>query len=169
MKFNNLFLLLLILFLLIIILTINLSFKRNKEKIENTKSNNEILDFIITNSSEYKFIKKYNKALYQDISNDVLKFKNLINNIHYKPSLFYYYYYTFETLLNSIAYNIDALQLNIPQDKKLKNLIKTIKSNVINNLRKELLELKKDCDYITSNNIYDKSVLDFSLKPNNIL
>ena len=169
MKFNNFFLLLLILFLLIIILTINLSFKRNKEKIENTKSNNEILDFIITNSSEYKFIKKYNKALYQDISNDVLKFKNLINIIHYKPSLFYYYYYAFETLLDSIAYNIDALYLNIPQDEKLKNLIKTIKSNVINNLRKELLELKKDCDYITSNNIYDKSVLDFSLKPNNIL
>ena len=80
------------------ILILFLKYHKNKENIENVKSNS-LLNSDIVKSSDYQFIKSYNKALYQDINNDVLEFYRLLDIIKYEPSLFYYYYHTIETII----------------------------------------------------------------------
>ena len=151
------------------ILILFLKYHKNKENIENVKSNS-LLNSDIIKSSDYQFIESYNKALYQDINNDVLEFHRLIDIIKYEPSLFYYYYHTLETIIYNIQNNIDALNINTLQDDKLKKVIKDIKNNITEKLKKEIEELKKECDKKdTEINIYNQSLLDFSLRPNNIL
>ena len=151
------------------ILILFLKYHKNKENIENVKSNS-LLNSDIVKSSDYKFIKSYNKALYQDINNDVLEFYKLLDIIKYEPSLFYYYHHTMETIIYNIQNNIDALNINTLQDDKLKKVIKDIKNNITEKLKKEIEELKKECDKKdTEINIYNQSILDFSLRPNNIL
>lgn len=151
------------------ILILFLKYHKNKENIENVKSNS-LLNSDIFKSSDYQFIKSYNKVLYQDINNDVLEFYRLLDIIKYEPSLFYYYYHTIETIIYNIQNNIDALNINTLQDDKLKKVIKDIKNNIIEKLKKEIEELKKECDKKdTEINIYNQSLLDFSLRPNNIL
>ncbi len=151
------------------ILILFLKYHKNKENIENVKSNS-LLNSDIVKSSDYQFIKSYNKALYQDINNDVLEFYRLMNIIKYEPSLFYYYYHTIETIIYNIQNNIDALNINTLQDDELKKVIKDIKNNITEKLKKEIEELKKECDKKdTEINIYNQSLLDFSLRPNNIL
>lgn len=151
------------------ILILFLKYHKNKENIENVKSNS-LLNSDIVKSSDYQFIKSYNKALYQDINNDVLEFYKLLDIIKYEPSLFYYYHHTMETIIYNIQNNIDALNINTLQDDKLKKVIKDIKNNITEKLKKEIEELKKECDKKdTEINIYNQSILDFSLRPNNIL
>ena len=151
------------------ILILFLKYHKNKENIENVKSNS-LLNSDIVKSSYYQFIKSYNKALYQDINNDVLEFYKLLDIIKYEPSLFYYYHHTMETIIYNIQNNIDALNINTLQDDKLKKVIKDIKNNITEKLKKEIEELKKECDKKdTEINIYNQSILDFSLRPNNIL
>lgn len=151
------------------ILILLLKYRKNKENIENVKSNS-LLNSDIVKSSDYQFIKSYNKALYQDINNDVLEFHRLIDIIKYEPSLFYYYYHTLETIISNIQNNIDALNINTLQDDKLKKVIKDIKNNITEKLKKEIETLKKECDKKdTEINIYNHSLLDFSIRPNNIL
>ena len=151
------------------ILILFLKYHKNKENIENVKSNS-LLNSDIVKSSDYQFIKSYNKALYQDINNDVLEFYKLLDIIKYEPSLFYYYHHTMETIIFNIQNNIDALNINTLQDDKLKKVIKDIKNNITEKLKKEIEELKKECDKKdTEINIYNQSILDFSLRPNNIL
>ena len=151
------------------ILILFLKYHKNKENIENVKSNS-LLNSDIVKSSDYQFIKSYNKALYQDINNDVLEFYRLMNIIKYEPLLFYYYYHTLETIIYNIQNNIDALNINTLQDDELKKVIKDIKNNITEKLKKEIEELKKECDKKdTEINIYNQSLLDFSLRPNNIL
>lgn len=151
------------------ILILFLKYHKNKENIENVKSNS-LLNSDIVKSSDYQFIKTYNKALYQDINNDVLEFYRLMNIIKYEPSLFYYYYHTIETIIYNIQNNIDALNFNTLQDDELKKVIKDIKNNITEKLKKEIEELKKECDKKdTEINIYNQSLLDFSLRPNDIL
>lgn len=151
------------------ILILFLKYHKNKENIENVKSNS-LLNSDIVKSSDYQFIKSYNKALYQDINNDVLEFHRLIDIIKYEPSLFYYYYHTLETIIYNIQNNIDTLNINTLQDNKLKKVIKNIKNNITEKLKKEIEELKKECDKKdTEINIYNQSLLDFSIRPNNIL
>lgn len=151
------------------ILILFLKYHKNKENIENVKSNS-LLNSDIIKSSDYQFIESYNKALYQDINNDVLEFHRLIDIIKYEPSLFYYYYHTLETIIYNIQNNIDALNINTLQDVKLKKVIKDIKNNITEKLKKEIEELKKECDKKdTEINIYNQSLLDFSIRPNNIL
>lgn len=155
--------------LIFMILILFLKYHKNKENIENVKSNS-LLNSDIIKSSDYQFIESYNKALYQDINNDVLEFHRLIDIIKYEPSLFYYYYHTLETIIYNIQNNIDALNINTLQDDKLKKVIKDIKNNITEKLKKEIEELKKECDKKdTEINIYNQSLLDFSLRPNNIL
>lgn len=155
--------------LIFMILILFLKYHKNKENIENVKSNS-LLNSDIVKSSDYQFIKTYNKALYQDINNDVLEFYRLTNILKYEPSLFYYYYHTIETIIYNIQNNIDALNINTLQDDKLKKVIKDIKNNITEKLKKEIEELKKECDKKdTEINIYNQSLLDFSLRPNNIL
>lgn len=155
--------------LIFMILILFLKYHKNKENIENVKSNS-LLNSDIVKSSDYQFIKTYNKALYQDINNDVLEFYRLLDIIKYEPSLFYYYYHTIETIIYNIQNNIDALNINTLQDDKLKKVIKDIKNNITEKLKKEIEELKKECDKKdTEINIYNQSLLDFSLRPNNIL
>ena len=155
--------------LIFMILILFLKYHKNKENIENVKSNS-LLNSDIIKSSDYQFIKSYNKALYQDINNDVLEFHRLIDIIKYEPSLFYYYYHTMETIIYNIQNNIDALHINTLQDNKLKKVIKNIKNNITEKLKKEIEELKKECDKKdTEINIYNQSLLDFSIRPNNIL
>lgn len=155
--------------LIFMILILFLKYHKNKENIENVKSNS-LLNSDIVKSSDYQFIKSYNKALYQDINNDVLEFHRLIDIIKYEPSLFYYYYHTLETIIYNIQNNIDALNINTLQDDKLKKVIKDIKNNITEKLKKEIEELKKECDKKdTEINIYNQSLLDFSIRPNNIL
>ena len=155
--------------LIFMILILFLKYHKNKENIENVK-NNSLLNSDIVKSSDYQFIKTYNKALYQDINNDVLEFYRLMNIIKYEPSLFYYYYHTIETIIYNIQNNIDALNINTLQDDELKKVIKDIKNNITEKLKKEIEELKKECDKKdTEINIYNQSLLDFSLRPNNIL
>lgn len=155
--------------LIFMILILFLKYHKNKENIENVKSNS-LLNSDIVKSSDYQFIKSYNKALYQDINNDVLEFYRLMNIIKYEPSLFYYYYHTIETIIYNIQNNIDALNINTLQDDELKKVIKDIKNNITEKLKKEIEELKKECDKKdTEINIYNQSLLDFSLRPNNIL
>lgn len=159
----------LIICLIFMILILFLKYHKNKENIENVKSNS-LLNPDIVKSSDYQFIKSYNKALYQDINNDVLEYYRLMNIIKYEPSLFYYYYHTIETIIYNIQNNIDALNINTLQDDKLKKVIKDIKNNITEKLKKEIEELKKECDKKdTEINIYNQSLLDFSLRPNNIL
>ena len=75
-----------------------------------------------------------------------------------------------ETIIYNIQNNIDALNINTLQDDKLKKVIKDIKNNITEKLKKEIEELKKECDKKdTEINIYNQSILDFSLRPNNIL
>ena len=151
------------------ILILFLKYHKNKENIENVKSNS-LLNSDIVKSSDYQFIKSYNKALYQDINNNVLEFYRLLDIIKYESSLFYYYYHTMETIIYNIQNNIDALNINTLQDDKLKKVIKDIKNNITEKLKKEIEELKKECDKKdTEINIYNQSILDFSLRPNNIL
>ena len=151
------------------ILILFLKYHKNKENIENVKSNS-LLNSDIVKSSDYQFIKSYNKVLYQDINNDVLEFYKLLDIIKYEPSLFYYYHHTMETIIYNIQNNIDALNINTLQDDKLKKVIKDIKNNITEKLKKEIEELKKECDKKdTEINIYNQSILDFSLRPNNIL
>ena len=151
------------------ILILFLKYHKNKENIENVKSNS-LLNSDIVKSSDYQFIKTYNKALYQDINNDILEFYRLLDIIKYEPSLFYYYYHTIETIIYNIQNNIDALNINTLQDDKLKKIIKDIKNNITEKLKKEIEELQKECDKKdTEINIYNQSLLDFSLRPNNIL
>ena len=151
------------------ILILFLKYHKNKENIENVKSNS-LLNSDIVKSSDYQIIKSYNKALYQDINNDVLEFYRLLDIIKYEPSLFYYYYHTMETIIYNIQNNIDALNINTLQDDKLKKVIKDIKNNITEKLKKEIEELKKECDKKdTEINIYNQSLLDFSTRPNNIL
>lgn len=151
------------------ILILFLKYHKNKENIENVKSNS-LLNSDIVKSSDYQFIKSYNKALYQDINNDILEFYRLLDIIKYEPSLFYYYYHTMEIIIYNIQNNIDALNINTLQDDKLKKVIKDIKNNITEKLKKEIEELKKECDKKdTEINIYNQSLLDFSLRPNNIL
>lgn len=151
------------------ILILFLKYHKNKENIENVKSNS-LLNSDIVKSSDYQFIKSYNKALYQDINNDVLEFYKLLDIIKYESSLFYYYYHTMETIIYNIQNNIDALNINTLQDDELKKVIKDIKNNITEKLKKEIEELKKECDKKdTEINIYNQSILDFSLRPNNIL
>ena len=151
------------------ILILFLKYHKNKENIENVKSNS-LLNSDIVKSSDYQFIKSYNKALDQDINNDVLEFYKLLDIIKYEPSLFYYYHHTMETIIYNIQNNIDALNINTLQDDKLKKVIKDIKNNITEKLKKEIEELKKECDKKdTEINIYNQSILDFSLRPNNIL
>ena len=165
MNFNKI----LIFCLIFMILILFLKYHKNKENIENVKSNS-LLNSDIVKSSDYQFIKSYNKALYQDINNDVLEFYRLLDIIKYEPSLFYYYYHTIETIIYNIQNNIDALNINTLQDDKLKKVIKDIKNNITEKLKKEIEELKKECDKKdTEINIYNQSLLDFSLRPNNIL
>ena len=153
--------------LIFMILILFLKYHKNKENIENVKSNS-LLNSDIVKSSDYQFIKSYNKALYQDINNDVLEFYRLLDIIKCEPSLFYYYYHTMETIIYNIQNNIDALNINTLQDDKLKKVIKDIKNNITEKLKKEIEELKKECDKIdTEINIYNQSLLDFSLQPNN--
>lgn len=155
--------------LIFMILILFLKYHKNKENIENVKSNS-LLNSDIVKSSDYQFIKTYNKALYQDINNDVLEFYRLLDIIKYEPSLFYYYYHTLETIIYNIQNNIDALNINTLQDDKLKKVIKDIKNNITEKLKKEIEELKKECEKKdTEINIYNQSLLDFSLRPNNIL
>ena len=155
--------------LIFMILILFLKYHKNKENIENVKSNS-LLNSDIVKSSDYQFIKTYNKALYQDINNDILEFYRLLDIIKYEPSLFYYYYHTIETIIYNIQNNIDALNINTLQDDKLKKIIKDIKNNITEKLKKEIEELKKECDKKdTEINIYNQSLLDFSLRPNNIL
>lgn len=155
--------------LIFMILILFLKYHKNKENIENVKSNS-LLNSDIIKSSDYQFIESYNKALYQDINNDVLEFHRLIDIIKYEPSLFYYYYHTLETIIYNIQNNIDALNINTLQDVKLKKVIKDIKNNITEKLKKEIEELKKECDKKdTEINIYNQSLLDFSIRPNNIL
>ena len=155
--------------LIFMILILFLKYHKNKENIENVKSNS-LLNSDIVKSSDYQFIKSYNKALYQDINNDVLEFYRLMNIIKYEPLLFYYYYHTLETISYNIQNNIDALNINTLQDDELKKVIKDIKNNITEKLKKEIEELKKECDKKdTEINIYNQSLLDFSLRPNNIL
>lgn len=155
--------------LIFMILILFLKYHKNKENIENVKSNS-LLNSDIVKSSDYQFIKSYNKALYQDINNDVLEFYRLMNIIKYEPLLFYYYYHTLETIIYNIQNNIDALNINTLQDDELKKVIKDIKNNITEKLKKEIEELKKECDKKdTEINIYNQSLLDFSLRPNNIL
>lgn len=155
--------------LIFMILILFLKYHKNKENIENVKSNS-LLNSDIVKSSDYQFIKSYNKALYQDINNDVLEFYRLLDIIKYEPSLFYYYYHTIETIIYNIQNNIDALNINTLQDDELKKVIKDIKNNITEKLKKEIEELKKECDKKnTEINIYNQSLLDFSLRPNNIL
>lgn len=155
--------------LIFMILILFLKYHKNKENIENVKSNS-LLNSDIVKSSDYQFIKSYNKALYQDINNDVLEFYRLLDIIKYEPSLFYYYYHTMETIIYNIQNNIDALNINTLQDDELKKVIKDIKNNITEKLKKEIEELKKECDKKdTEINIYNQSLLDFSLRPNNIL
>lgn len=155
--------------LIFMILILFLKYHKNKENIENVKSNS-LLNSDIVKSSDYQFIKSYNKALYQDINNDVLEFYKLLDIIKYEPSLFYYYHHTMETIIYNIQNNIDALNINTLQDDKLKKVIKDIKNNITEKLKKEIEELKKECDKKdTEINIYNQSILDFSLRPNNIL
>lgn len=155
--------------LIFMILILFLKYHKNKENIENVKSNS-LLNSDIVKSSDYQFIKSYNKTLYQDINNDVLEFYRLLDIIKYEPSLFYYYYHTMETIIYNIQNNIDALNINTLQDDKLKKIIKDIKNNIIEKLKKEIEELKKECDKKdTEINIYNQSLLDFSIRPNNIL
>lgn len=155
--------------LIFMILILFLKYHKNKENIENVKSNS-LLNSDIVKSSDYQFIKSYNKTLYQDINNDVLEFYRLLDIIKYEPSLFYYYYHTIETIIYNIQNNIDALNINTLQDDKLKKVIKDIKNNITEKLKKEIEELKKECDKKdTEINIYNQSLLDFSLRPNNIL
>lgn len=155
--------------LIFMILILFLKYHKNKENIENVKSNS-LLNSDIVKSSDYQFIKTYNKALYQDINNDVLEFYRLLDIIKHEPSLFYYYYHTIETIIYNIQNNISALNINTLQDDKLKKVIKDIKNNITEKLKKEIEELKKDCDKKdTEINIYNQSLLDFSLRPNNIL
>lgn len=155
--------------LIFMILILFLKYHKNKENIENVK-NNSLLNSDIVKSSDYQFIKSYNKALYQDINNDVLEYYRLMNIIKYEPSLFYYYYHTIETIIYNIQNNIDALNINTLQDDELKKVIKDIKNNITEKLKKEIEELKKECDKKdTEINIYNQSLLDFSLRPNNIL
>lgn len=155
--------------LIFMILILFLKYHKNKENIENVKSNS-LLNSDIVKSSDYQFIKSYNKALYQDINNDVLEFYRLLDIIKYEPSLFYYYYHTMETIIYNIQNNIDALNINTLQDDKLKKVIKDIKNNITEKLKKEIEELKKECDKKdTEINIYNQSLLDFSIRPNNIL
>lgn len=155
--------------LIFMILILFLKYHKNKENIENVKSNS-LLNSDIIKSSDYQFIKSYNKALYQDINNDVLEFHRLIDIIKYEPSLFYYYYHTMETIIYNIQNNIGALNINTLQDDKLKKVIKDIKNNITEKLKKEIEELKKECDKKdTEINIYNQSLLDFSTRPNNIL
>lgn len=151
------------------ILILFLKYHKNKENIENVKSNS-LLNSDIVKSSDYQFIKSYNKALYQDINNNVLEFYRLLDIIKYESSLFYYYYHTMETIIYNIQNNIDALNINTLQDDELKKVIKDIKNNITEKLKKEIEELKKECDKKdTEINIYNQSILDFSLRPNNIL
>ena len=151
------------------ILILFLKYHKNKENIENVKSNS-LLNSDIVKSSDYQFIKTYNKALYQDINNDVLEFYRLLDIIKHEPSLFYYYYHTIKTIIYNIQNNIDALNINTSQDDKFKKVIKDIKNNITEKLKKEIEELKKECDKKdTEINIYNQSLLDFSLRPNNIL
>lgn len=153
--------------LIFMILILFLKYHKNKENIENVKSNS-LLNSDIVKSFDYQFIKSYNKALYQDINVDVLEFYRLIDIIKYEPSLFYYYYHTMETIIYNIQNNIDALNINTLQDDKLKKVIKDIKNNITEKLKKEIEELKKECDKKdTEINIYNQSLLDFSLQPNN--
>ena len=155
--------------LIFMILILFLKYHKNKENIENVKSNS-LLNSDIVKSSDYQFIKSYNKALYQDINNDVLEFYRLMNIIKYEPSLFYYYYHTMKTIIYNIQNNIDALNINTLQDDELKKVIKDIKNNITEKLKKEIEELKKECDKKdTEINIYNQSLLDFSIRPNNIL
>lgn len=155
--------------LIFMILILFLKYHKNKENIENVKSNS-LLNSDIVKSSDYQFIKSYNKALYQDINNDVLEFYKLLDIIKYEPSLFYYYHHTMETIIYNIQNNIDALNINTLQDDELKKVIKDIKNNITEKLKKEIEELKKECDKKdTEINIYNQSILDFSLRPNNIL
>ena len=155
--------------LIFMILILFLKYHKNKENIENVKSNS-LLNSDIIKSSDYQFIESYNKTLYQDINNDVLEFHRLIDIIKYEPSLFYYYYHTLETIIYNIQNNIDALNINTLQDDKLKKVIKDIKNNITEKLKKEIEELKKECDKKdTEINIYNQSLLDFSIRPNNIL
>ena len=155
--------------LIFMILILFLKYHKNKENIENVKSNS-LLNSDIVKSSDYQFIKSYNKVLYQDINNDVLEFYKLLDIIKYEPSLFYYYHHTMETIIYNIQNNIDALNINTLQDDKLKKVIKDIKNNITEKLKKEIEELKKECDKKdTEINIYNQSILDFSLRPNNIL
>lgn len=155
--------------LIFMILILFLKYHKNKENIENVKSNS-LLNSDIVKSSDYQFIKSYNKVLYQDINNDVLEFYRLLDIIKYEPSLFYYYYHTIETIIYNIQNNIDALNINTLQDDELKKVIKDIKNNITEKLKKEIEELKKECDKKdTEINIYNQSLLDFSIRPNNIL
>ena len=155
--------------LIFMILILFLKYHKNKENIENVKSNS-LLNSDIVKSSDYQFIKTYNKTLYQDINNDVLEFYRLLDIIKYEPSLFYYYYHTIETIIYNIQSNIDALNINTLQDEQHKKVIKDIKNNITEKLKKEIEELKKECDKKdTEINIYNQSLLDFSLRPNNIL
>lgn len=155
--------------LIFMILILFLKYHKNKENIENVKSNS-LLNSDIVKSSDYQFIKTYNKALYQDINNDVLEFYRLLDIIKHEPSLFYYYYHTIKTIIYNIQNNIDALNINTSQDDKFKKVIKDIKNNITEKLKKEIEELKKECDKKdTEINIYNQSLLDFSLRPNNIL
>ena len=155
--------------LIFMILILFLKYHKNKENIENVKSNS-LLNSDIVKSSDYQFIKSYNKALYQDINNNVLEFYRLLDIIKYESSLFYYYYHTMETIIYNIQNNIDALNINTLQDDELKKVIKDIKNNITEKLKKEIEELKKECDKKdTEINIYNQSILDFSLRPNNIL
>ena len=155
--------------LIFMILILFLKYHKNKENIENVKSNS-LLNSDIVKSSDYQFIKSYNKALYQDINNDVLEFYRLMNIIKYEPLLFYYYYHTLETIIYNIQNNIDALNINTLQDDELKKVIKYIKNNITEKLKKVIEELKKEWDKKdTEINIYNQSLLDFSLRPNNIL
>ena len=165
MNFNKI----LIFCLIFMILILFLKYHKNKENIENVKSNS-LLNSDIVKSSDYQFIKTYNKALYQDINNDVLEFYRLLDIIKHEPSLFYYYYHTIKTIIYNIQNNIDALNINTSQDDKFKKVIKDIKNNITEKLKKEIEELKKECDKKdTEINIYNQSLLDFSLRPNNIL
>ena len=123
--------------LIFMILILFLKYHKNKENIENVKSNS-LLNSDIVKSSDYQFIKSYNKALYQDINNDVLEFYKLLDIIKYEPSLFYYYHHTMETIIYNIQNNIDALNINTLQDDKLKKVIKDIKNNITEKLKIEI-------------------------------
>lgn len=168
MNFNKI----LIFFLIFVILIIFLNYYKNKKNVENIENveNKSVLNSDIVKSSEYQIIKLYNKVLYHDIEKDIIEFYKLTDIIKQEPLLFYYYYNTIETIMNNILNNIDALNINILQDDRIKKVIKNIKKNIMEKLNKEIKELKKECDKIdTEINIYTKSLLDFSLKPNNIL